>query len=72
MGEKGKVWTTPFSPERGESAPGIRSTSFDTLCGSVRQDAGGTGAQVSVAAARVLSEVRRGTGLGARICNSLL
>jgi len=56
MGEKGKVLATPFSPERGE-APRIRSTTFDTLYGSERQDTGSSGAELSVAAARALSTV---------------
>jgi hypothetical protein len=70
MGEKGKVLATPFSPEWGK-AHTSNEQSFDTLCGSVRQDAGGAGTQVSVAAAEAMSEVWRGSGLGARVRRSL-
>ena len=63
MGEKGKVWTPPFSPWRGKARP-IREQSSDTLCGSVRQEFGGAGAQVLLAAARALSEVPERWGLG--------
>ena len=71
MGREGQGLDDPLLSWAGLCAPGIRSTSFDTLCGSVRQDAGGVGAPVSVGAARAMSEVPGPSGLGARVCGGV-
>ena len=68
MGREGQGWR----PLAGRSLAHPTKQVFDTLCGRVRQDAGGVGAQVSVAAAFALSALRWGAGLGARVCDGVL
>ena len=44
----------------------------DTLCGSVRQEAGGVGAGVSLGTTEAMSEMPECSGLGARVRGGLL
>lgn len=71
MGEKGKVLDDPLLSLTGEARASDNQSS-DTLCGSVRQDAGGVGAELSVGQTEAMSEVPECSGLGTWVRGSLL
>jgi hypothetical protein len=72
MGEKGKVLDDPLLSLAGRKPRASKKQSSDTLCGSVRQEADGVGAELSLEETGAMSEVQQCSAMGSWVRGSLL